>query len=366
MKRPSKKTIIISIALLIMAALLMALRKIPGFAVFYSANIYPIFQGSLGRLSGLVPFSLSELILYALPIILIIDIVLIIRSKTRGFKGLLKRMLLLVSVIAFLYSANCGVNYYNTSFLEAESLSAAEYETSDEQKNLLVEFCEFTASKLQESSMAVYYRDEYPVESVEEIYPRGRELADLSVSAMKRLGNLYPSLAGFYPRPKALVISRPFSNMGVTGIYSPFTIEANYNSEMPAYNFPYTACHELSHLKGYMDEGEANFIGWLACINSDQPAFNRSGYLIAWIYGGNELMKVDRKEYDRIYATLPENAIKELKDNSEFWNTHETKASEVQDIINDAYLQYNGLEEGILSYDRVLVMMLGWFQHRYH
>ena len=38
---------------------------------------------------------------------------------------------------------------------------------------------------------------------------------------------------------------------------------------MVSYNLPFTTCHELSHLRGFMQEEEANFIGFLACVNAD-------------------------------------------------------------------------------------------------
>ena len=90
---------------------------------------------------------------------------------------------------------------------------------------------------------------------------------------MIRLGQSYPQLDGYYPYPKPLINSRLLSVQQLCGIYSPFTIEANYNREMPYYNIPHTICHELSHLKGFMREDEANFIGYLACIGSDSPDF---------------------------------------------------------------------------------------------
>ena len=92
---------------------------------------------------------------------------------------------------------------------------------------------------------------------------------------MVRLGQSYPQLEGYYPYPKPLINSRLLSVQQLCGIYSPFTIEANYNREMPYYNIPHTICHELSHLKGFMREDEANFIGYLACIGSDSPDFRR-------------------------------------------------------------------------------------------
>ena len=156
-------------------------------------------------------------------------------------------------------------------------------------------------------------------------------------------------------------MSRFFSMMGVSGIYSPFTVEANVNGDMEGLEMPFTSCHELSHLKGFMNEGEANFIGWLACIGSDEPSFNRSGWIIAWIYAGNSLYKVDPDRYFEIREKLPDDVIRELAANSEFWSSHENKASEVQDRVNDSYLKSQGQEAGIASYSQLTTLMLMWY-----
>lgn len=76
-----------------------------------------------------------------------------------------------------------------------------------------------------------------------------------------------------------------------------FTVEANFNGDMPDYNVPHTLCHELSHLKGFMREDEANFIGYLACISSENEVFRYSGYLTGWVYAGNALARVDMRRY---------------------------------------------------------------------
>ena len=73
---------------------------------------------------------------------------------------------------------------------------------------------------------------------------------------------------------------------------------------MPYYNIPHTICHELSHLKGFMREDEANFIGYLACIGSDSPDFRYSGYLTGWVYAGNALARVDPESYYDLYTKL--------------------------------------------------------------
>ena len=64
------------------------------------------------------------------------------------------------------------------------------------------------------------------------------------------------------------------------GVYSPFTIEANYNNSMPACTIPFSTCHELAHLGGFMEEEEANFIAYLACMESKSFDFQYSGSLM--------------------------------------------------------------------------------------
>lgn len=376
-KKASKLWLIVSVPLLLVAlGLALAARFIPSFSPFYSSNIYSIWQNTLGRFANIFPFSISEVLLYTVPGLFVLDllyqiarILVGLRKKSSlshinkkssgasGILGLLKRLIVVLSITAFLYSANCGVNYYNISFVEKEGLASI---SNDDE--LLVDFCSYLVERINESSEEIEssFNLSNPQDQVA-FYESGINLQRNAADAMEKLGSIYPSLSGYYPHPKAILNSRLFSNMGVTGIYSPFFIEANYNREMTPYNLPFTCCHELSHLKGYMNEGEANFIGWLACMNSESAAFKRSAYLMAWVYAGNQLYKIDMETLDALYDQLPEDAKKELADNNKFWNEHETKASEVQDKVNDSYLKGNGIKEGIRSYDQVVGLMLHWY-----
>ncbi|KAI4439854.1 hypothetical protein C824_002341 [Schaedlerella arabinosiphila] len=90
---------------------------------------------------------------------------------------------------------------------------------------------------------------------------------------MKKLAEEYPDLKGYYPHPKPVCISEILSYQNLSGVYSPFTIEANFNADMIDYNIPFTLCHELSHLRGFMQEEEANFIAFLACIGFGKQDF---------------------------------------------------------------------------------------------
>ena len=320
--------------------LLFAAKSAAGFAQWYSVSVYSLITGSLGRLTGIVRFSVAEVIILILPLLIIADFV---RCRRR-IRTALSHLLLLSALLFFLYAANCGVNYYRDPFVDREALSGARF--TEEQ---LAGFCEYAVSQIEKSGAAGDY-------------PQGNELADSARRSMQKLSETEPSLRGFYPVPKQLgPLSAALSAMGVSGIYSPFTVEANVNGEMPDMEKPFTSCHELSHLRGFMNEGEANYIGWLACIGSDDPAFRRSGWLIAWSYAGSALYRTAPDEYARLYETLPQSAAEELKKNSLFWTSHETGASEVQDKVNDAYLKANGQTEGVQSYGMLTILMLIWF-----
>jgi hypothetical protein len=291
--------------------------------------------------------------------------------------------MLLAALLFFLYEACCGVNYHSDPFVPRDV-----YDSSSFTVEQLAEFCEYTAGELK-----TIYTESYDYsESASETEPNSKSesvsgteyktenaatlgteytslsdpewsvIAETAVDAMEALGQKYPELSGYYPRPKKItLLSRVFSMMGVSGIYSPFTIEANVNGEMEGMEKPFTACHELSHLRGYMNEGEANYIGWLACIGSEDGFFNRSGWLIAWIYAGRSLRQADPDKYEKIRAQIPKSALEEIRSNDEFWAKHENKASEIQNKVNDAYLKSNGVEEGIASYGQLTTLMLHWY-----
>ncbi|MBP3927761.1 MAG: DUF3810 domain-containing protein [Clostridium sp.] len=181
----------------------------------------------------------------------------------------------------------------------------------------------------------------------------------ISVFHFPPIWNIRPG--SIHPRPKPLLVSWILSVQQLSGIYSPFTVEANYNQEMTAYNIPHTICHELSHLRGFMREDEANFIGFLACIGSEDAEYRYSGYLSGWIYAGNALAKVDFDAYAACLDRLREEVLLDLRENSIFWGRYESKISEAAETVNNTYLKANNQKYGVRSYGRVVDLMLSWY-----
>ena len=315
-------------------------RLVPGFGEWYAVTVYPAIVGTLGRISGIFPFSVVESAVY----FLIAAAVWYTVTHIRRIKMVLVRALFLLTGIFFLFTFNCGVNYYRKPF---SSYSGLEVRKSS--KDELTELCAALTKTVNQ-----YCED--GVGAAMEMKDANRE----GVAAMRRLGEQYPQLAGYYPRPKPLAWSYFFSVQQMFGQYSPFTVEANYNREMPDYNIPHTICHELSHLRGFMREDEANFIGYLACIGSDSPSYRYSGYLTGWVYATNALAKTDMEAYLELCGALDERAWVDLRGNNEFWARYDGKAAEVSNQLNDTYLKINSQADGVKSYGRVVDLMLAY------
>ena len=336
-------------------------RMVPGFAHTYSITVYPVLVNTIGRFSSIFPFSLSEAGLYLAAVFCILNLLFLIKKPLAA----LSRLFFLACLLLFLYTAGCGINYYRTPF-SYEAGMVMEQSSAGELYSLCLFLTEQINSTLTETDHSGdALKGLYPGQTEDTPLPSAamlRELGMEGVKSMKGLGTAYPQLSGYYPYPKPLMNPRLLSIQQLCGIYSPFTIEANYNREMPYYNIPHTICHELSHLKGFMREDEANFIGYLACIGSDSPDFRYSGYLTGWVYAGNALAKADLEAYYELYGRLAPEAARDLAWNNQFWDRFDGKVAEASTQLNDRYLKANNQEDGVRSYGRMVDLMLAYYR----
>lgn len=355
-----EKLIFLGSLFLLSAFLLLqfAARYVGGFGEWYGTNIYPLLTGSLGWFFGLFPFSVVEVLLYLVLLLFILYSMLHLRQ----WRKILNRTFFLITLLLFLFTINCGINYYRRPFSQFLPYKAGAYSAKDLEELLayLTEQVNLAEAELTDGKNRAL--TDRAMKNSDVTDSTVRDIAGESVKAMKGLGAEYPALSGFYPQPKELLLSRILSVQQLSGIYSPFTIEANYNGEMVAYNLPHTVCHELSHLRGFMQEDEANFIGFLACTGSEDPAFRYSGYLMGFIYAGNALAAEDRESYSKYWAALNKNTQADLNANNLFWDRFDTKTAKVAEAINDTYLKVNSQSDGVKSYGKAVDLILAWYQ----
>lgn len=213
------------------------------------------------------------------------------------------------------------------------------------------------ATTIQVEGACIGQTSETPKPSAAWLWHTGRT----GQRAMEKLGQRYRRLSGHYPYPKPILNTWILSIQQTTGVYSPFTVEANYNRDIAYYDIPFTICHELSHFRGYMQEEEANFIGVLATIGADDLYFNYSGYVSAWVYAGNALARIDSTAFATLYARINARTRQDMLYNNAYWQQFEGKPSEAHEQLNDAYLKMQGQASGVRSYGHVTDLMLEYF-----
>ena len=326
------------------------------FADWYADKIYPLWVGSMGRLTGLVPFSVNEMAIYLLILLGIIwvvrDLVRAFRKRVRkGWMGRWLRTVILAGGCRWLaFMIGCGVNYNGRTFAEKYNLdiSGGTKEELADIVRRMVQEVNALADQVPRDESGLCIMEETLLEDAE--------------ASMRKLSETYDGLDGFYPPAKAVLWSEFLSMENICGVHSPFTSEAQYNRLITPYNIPHTICHELSHLKGFMREDEANYIGFLACIGSDSAAFRYSGYMLGYIYVSNALYSVDYDLWFEVRQGLCDAALYDLEQNTVYWGRYQTKLAEVKNTANDNYLKFNHQSDGVKSYGRVVNLILAYYR----
>ena len=366
--RSRKRNIIL---FLLIAALLILVNILAwassSFCDFYIAHIFPVWVNTYGRFMGMFPFSVGEFMLVA-GCILVAGILpaalCCIWKKTRGICcGYLRFCAGVTLVVCVVMTLNCFILYHASTFSEKYmgALPASDEFTFEELiavRNLVVEKCNELSLQMERDAAGSILYD--------------KDVEEEAIYAMQNMGQTFPQLDGYYPRPKKLLTSDFFCQQYMQGYYFPFSMEANYNTVMCFMNKPATLCHELSHLRGYIYEDEANFIAFLACISSGDIVYEYSGYLSVLYYLDNDFFYGVGGDAER-YLQQPR--ITELvhEDNTfvsdEEWERINGKAlvdtevvKEVSDNLVDTTLKLNGVADGKISYSRVVRLLLQYYR----
>ncbi len=373
--------------LLALAANQLAVRS-SAFANTYSHYVYRVLSLGIGSVMGLLPFSVVDLLLYATILFVLFDFVKqlcravrvgvacvhsvrvsqdaqthLLAAVARPLLRFLGHLFLILSTLLVLYVFLCGINYHRTSFSEEAGLSVTldEHGTVYDEADLIA-LCDYLVTEINDTEAqldvpCIGQTSETPKPSATWLWHAGRT----GQRAMEKLGRRYHRLSGHYPYPKPILNTWILSVQQTTGVYSPFTVEANYNRDIAYYDIPFTICHELSHLRGYMQEEEANFIGVLATIGADDLYFNYSGYVSAWVYAGNALARIDSTAFATLYARINTRTRQDMLYNNAYWKQFEGKPAEAHEQLNDAYLKMQGQATGVRSYGHVTDLMLEYF-----
>lgn len=339
----------------ISALLFFASRYIDNFANLYYKYIYVIIVNTIPRGLSLVHFSVYEMILYGFTIFIFARIIMYIYlflTKKLSLKKIIIRsasnILIYISIFTFLSVITLAVNSFRDDFVTLTDLKI-----KDSSEEGLIEICNNFKDKLNELDRKIKKDDKGLLKLDDNVKQE-------AIDSMENLGKIYPCIQGYYPRPKPYIFSKVMSYQLLEG-ETDFTLEPNYNNDMPQSDIPSTICHELSHVNGFINEDEANYISFLACINSKSYEYQYSGYLMAYSYCMNDLYDFNLDEFKKINGELSDNAKIELKNDALFWNKYRGGISKIYDNMYDKLLKAGGQEEGIRSYNAVVKLLISGY-----
>lgn len=346
------------------------------FCDWYITHIFPIWVGTYGRWHGLFPFSVGEIMLalgallavaaILLGITWLICILIPAYRKKKNMKftravGVFYQIFawILLGVLTIM-TLNCTLLYHGSTFNEKYFGKIDKNYSLEELvavRNFVVHQCnELSAQMERDENGDIIYNGDMKQEAI---------------TVMHVMGETYGGLSGYYPKPKALAFSDFMCQQYMQGYYFPFSMEANYNDVMYIMNKPATFCHELAHLKGYIYEDEANFIGYLACISSNDIVFQYSGYLSVLYYLDNDFYDAVGRDLERYYAEeriLPQVHQDNIFVKQEEWDRIngaaliDTEVVEAaSDVFTETSLKLNGVEDGMISYSRVVKLLLQYY-----
>jgi len=187
-----------------------------------------------------------------------------------------------------------------------------------------------------------------------------KEILIKSSNSYNELAKKWPLFKNNLPSLKCSLFSIPLSYMGYSGYYNPFSGEAQVNSKIVKSYIPFTACHELAHQLGYAAEQEANFLGYLACINSKDSFVQYSGYLVALSYCISNLRSVNKTQYQILVKTINKGVLKNYKENNDFWEAHQNPSTKIFENVYDGFLKANKQVKGIKSYYGIVKLIIAY------
>ncbi len=310
----------------------------------------------LSTQTGRVPFSVAELLLALLAILLVYYLLSqLVRLFTRpGFFLRLYRTLATLATLGLtIYAGFCllwGVYYYGDDFIAQSGLKnePISVEQLERVTSYFVDLANRAGTAVKRDKDGVYAGDRSII-------------LDRSPSLYRAVEREYPCLAGPELRAKGVLCSRVMSYLDFTGFFFPFTAEANVNLDFPPSLFASTVAHELAHQRGVAKEQEANFVAVLACMENGDPDYVYSAALLAYTHLGNALHKADPEAWTRVYSGLSEAVLADLAANRDYWKQFETPVQSVSNTVYEGFLHSYNQSLGLKSYGACVDLLVNYY-----
>jgi hypothetical protein len=312
----------------------------------YSGGVYPVLQRTLTSFSNRIPLALIDMLLLAAAAWLVFvlgDLGSLLRpGRTAALRRMAGRIIVPAACLYLAFVVLWGFNYRRLS-LDIKLAFDSQAVTLDAARSLAS-----TAVKRVNTLHDAAHAAGWPERGVVD-----QSLAAAFAAAERDVGTGHMTVPG---RPKHTVLDWYFRAAAVAGMTDPFFLETLVASDLLPFERPFVLAHEWSHLAGFADEGEANFIAWLTCLHGETPT-QYSGWLSLYTELVGNLPRRDRVDVAASLAAGPREDLQAMADRLARNVNPRVSASGWR--VYDQYLKANRIEAGAASYAQVVRLALG-------
>lgn len=339
----------VSKAVVVGLAAAAALAPVPAPIVerFYSSSVFPVWQSWMTAASNAVPFAVFDCLIVAVALAWLWALVADVRRRPshgrwRMLWRLVSRTVVWSAALYMAFLASWGLNYRRIALEEKLGFQATRVSTAAAEA--LAALAAARMNALYAPAHAAGWLTDPVVD---------RHLASAFSEAERALGATRFTVPS---RPKHSWLDLYFRRAVVDGMTDPFFLETLVAGDLLPFERPFVTAHEWAHLAGYAHEGEANFVGWLACLRGGE-AHQYSGWLFLYNEAGSTLPRPDRANVAARLAPGPRADLRAVSDRVAR-NASPRVAAAGWRVYNQ-YLKANRVESGIASYTEVLRLILG-------
>jgi Protein of unknown function (DUF3810) len=321
---------------------------------YYSEGLYPVICRVLHPIFNLFPFSVGDVLYLIIIVYLIYALVSLIKLAVK--KEFKQAVIFLLGIVVYVQSAVLvfylfwGMNYFRPSAGERLNLRDTSYTTAD---------LKAITTKLIDSANACRARL-----TPADLSESNNTIYQTAVQAVSKLSNDSINFRTYGPAAKSSILTLLLNYIGTSGYYNPFTSEAQINYQMPVFNRPVVACHEMSHQMGYGAEDEANFAGFLAGIGSHNRLLRYSSYHLAVDEFMHALYYRDSLANKELKPRISPAVHKDFVFERAYWRLYQSKIDVLTSIFYDKFLKVNNQPQGLNTYNRMVLLVMAMYKKK--
>ncbi|WP_228430083.1 DUF3810 domain-containing protein [Chryseobacterium binzhouense] len=282
------------------------------------------------------PFSIGDAMYVSAGIFILFLFIKILKKRTRS--SALLKMLIFINSFYFIYQIFWGMLYFQTPLITR--LPETEI-TIDKRKRLALEYL-----KKAKATRELVREDQNGVFILNDIAAVQNEI----LSNQNKLPVLITDKKSYNVNSlKSSLFSEFMSFTGILGYYNPFTAEAQYNNNLPSSYLPFTISHESSHQMGFAREQEANFVGYLIGVSSQNTDLRYSTEYFTLKSLLNSIIQEDEEFVKFVLDNYSEGMKRDRMYEKQFVMQHQGLMNDFFGFTNNLFLKSNQ-QEGSVTY----------------